>query len=78
MWWDSLQVHGAGFGYHPNASKTNLVVKTEHVGRARELFADTDINITTEGKRYLGAAVGFRYTTPKNMWLARWRNGRKR
>ena len=63
MWWDSLQVHGAGFGYHPNASKTNLVVKAEHVGRARELFADTDINITTEGKRHLGAAVGSRSYT---------------
>ena len=50
MWWDSLQVQGARCGYRPNASKTNLVVKAEHVGRARELFADTDINITTEGK----------------------------
>ena len=50
MWWDILQVHGASFGYRPNASKTNLMVKAEHVGRARKLFADTDINITTEGK----------------------------
>ena len=49
-WWDSLQVHGAGYGYYPNASKTHLVVKTEHAVRAREMFADTDINITTEGK----------------------------
>ena len=24
-WWDSLQVHGAGYGYYPNASKTHLV-----------------------------------------------------
>lgn len=52
MWWDGLQVHGAGYGYHPNASKTHLVVKAEHVERARELFADTEINITAEGKRH--------------------------
>ena len=39
------------------------MVKAEHVGRARELFADTDINITTEGKRHLGAAVGSRSYT---------------
>ena len=49
--------------YHPNASKTHLVVKTEHAVRAREMFADTDINITTEGKRHLGAVVGSRSYT---------------
>ena len=48
-WWDSRQVHSAGYGYHPNASKTHLAVKTEHAARAREMFADTDINITIEG-----------------------------
>ena len=50
MFWDSLQTHGAGYGYHPNATKTHLVVKAEHAERARELFAGTGINITTEGK----------------------------
>ena len=62
-WWDSLQAHGARYGYHPNAAKTNLVVKVEHAARARELFAGTGINITTEGKRHLGAAVGSRSYT---------------
>ena len=27
-WWDSLE-HGKGFGYHPNASKTHLIVKEQ-------------------------------------------------
>ena len=63
MFWDSLQTHGAGYGYHPNATKTHLVVKAEHAERARELFAGTGINITTEGKRHLGAAVGPRSYT---------------
>ena len=62
-WWDSLQMHGARYGYHPNAVKTNLVVKVEHAATARELFAGTGINITTEGKRHLGAAVGSRSYT---------------
>ena len=63
MFWDSLQTHGAGYGYHPNATKTHLVVKAEHAKRARELFAGTGINITTEGKRHLGAVVGSRSYT---------------
>ena len=58
--WDNLLVHGAGYGYNPNGSKTHLVVKPEHLTKARELFADTDVNITTEGKRHLGAAIGSR------------------
>ena len=69
-WWDSLQVHGAGYGYYPNASKTHLVVKTEHAVRAKEMFADTDINIL---ERLLAPDL-----IPKNMWQARWRNGQKR
>ena len=62
-WWESLQAHGTRYGYHPNASKTHLVVKTEHAVRAREMFANTGINITTEGKRHLGAVIGSRSYT---------------
>ena len=58
--WDSLQIHGVGYGYHPNGTKTHLVVKAEHATKARELFAGTGVNVTTEGKRHLGAAVGSR------------------
>ena len=51
------------YGYHPNGAKTHLVVKAEH---ARELFAGTGItgiNVTTEGKPHLGAAIGSRSYT---------------
>ena len=58
--WDNLLTLGTGYGYYPNGSKTYLVVKPEHIVKARELFADTDVNITTEGKRHLGAAIGTR------------------
>ena len=58
--WDNLLTLGTGYGYYSNGSKTHLVVKPEHIVKARELFADTDVNITTEGKRHLGAAIGTR------------------
>ena len=59
-WWDDLLKHGKGFGYHPNASKTHLVVKDQFLTKAKELFAGTNVNITTLGKRHLGAAIGSR------------------
>lgn len=58
-----MQVHGDGYGYHPNGPKTHLVVKAAHVEKARELFAGTGIKVTTEGKRHLGAAIGTRSST---------------
>ena len=49
---------GPTYGYHPNSSKTYLIVKEEHESKAKELFADTDVHITINGKRHLGAAIG--------------------
>ena len=47
-------------GYYPNPKKCWLVVKPEKEGRAKEMFAGTGINITTEGRKHLGAALGSR------------------
>ena len=58
-----LTVLGPKFGYYPNGSKTHLVVKPEHEETARQLFTDTDVNISIEGKRHLGAALGSRTFT---------------
>ena len=63
LWWDELSNQGPSFGYYPNASKTYLVVKEEFEASAIELFADTDVHVTTEGKRHLGAALGPRSFT---------------
>ena len=60
VFWDSLQLQGSVYGYHPNAAKTFLVVKEEHEERARELFQGTEVQITSSGKRHLGAAIGSR------------------
>ena len=42
---------------------THLVMKEEHAEKAREIFAGTGINITTEGMQHLGAAIASRSYT---------------
>ena len=46
------------FGYYPNAIKTFLVVKSDRRERAVNVFEGTAVQITTEGRRYLGGALG--------------------
>ena len=57
-WWDQICQLGPAFSYYPNAAKTWLVVKPEHLDAANVAFADTDVHITTEGRPYLGAPLG--------------------
>lgn len=57
-WWDMLCAIGPQFGYFVNSSKTFLIVKETHLPLARSIFGDTGIQLTTEGRRYLGAALG--------------------
>ena len=57
-WWDDLVSYGPQYGYHVNASKTWLITKGEHHAEAAALFQDTSVNITTDGKPHLGAALG--------------------
>ena len=45
------------YGYYPNASKTWLLVKPSAQDRARELFGDSGVNITADGRRLLGACL---------------------
>ena len=57
-WWDNLRSSGPDFGYHANASKTWLITKEAHLSQAMELFKDSEVNITSQGRPYLGAALG--------------------
>ena len=57
-WWDRLNKIGPKFGYYPNASKTWLIVKEEAYDEAHTIFDRSDIQITTEGHRYLGSSLG--------------------
>ena len=49
---------GPSYGYLANPSKTWLIVKPKHLPEATKVFHDSGINITTEGKRHLEAALG--------------------
>ena len=60
-WWDILCDIGPQFGYFNlsiQLAKTFLIVKETHLLMARSIFEDTGIQFTTEGRRYLGAAIG--------------------
>ena len=43
--------------------KTNLIVMAQHEQKARDVFQGTEVNITVDGKRYLGGAIGTRAFT---------------
>ena len=58
QWWQLVTTTGPEFGYHPNASKTHLVVKPELVNEAKRIFENTNVQISTDGQRHLGAAIG--------------------
>ena len=47
-------------GYFPNAEKCWLIIKPEREQVASEFFGDTAINVTTEGHKHLGEALGSR------------------
>ena len=58
QWWHEIEHFGPTFGYYPNGAKTYLIVKEEFEDKAKALFADTNVHITINGKRHLGAALG--------------------
>ena len=57
-WWDRMVKLGPDYGYYPNATKTWLIVKEDHLEEAKNQFKDSGVSITAEGKRHLGAAIG--------------------
>lgn len=58
QWWDKLVERGPKYGYCVNPSKTWLVVKECHLNHAKEIFKDTGVQVTTDGKVYLGSFIG--------------------
>ena len=60
-WWIQIIEEGKMFGYHVKPSKSWLILKNPELqDQAELLFQDNPINITTSGKRHLGA-VGESY-----------------
>ena len=58
QWWDQLCKHGPSFCYFPNATKTWLVAKDRCHSEAVVAFAGSDVQLTSEGRPYLGSAIG--------------------
>jgi len=58
LWWNQLCTVGPSYGYFVNASKTWLVCKEDCHFDATTIFSGTDVNVTTAGRPYLGAAIG--------------------
>ena len=57
-WWDKLSSIGPAFGYFPNATKTWLITKDSLLDKANEIFHDTEVRITSQGRPHLGAPLG--------------------
>ena len=59
---------GPKYGYYPNSSKSFLIVKQHYKEYAERIFATSNIKITKEGARHLGAIIGdisFKEECPK-------------
>lgn len=58
LWWEKLVEHGPKLGYHPEPTKSWLIVKPHFKDKAVEMFKNIDIKITTDGRKYLGSPLG--------------------
>ena len=57
VYWDILQQQGPLFGYFPKPSKSYLIVKEQHYNKAVDVFMESKVKVTSEGKRHLGAVI---------------------
>ena len=59
-WWDVLSTLGPDFGYFPNDKKCWIIAKPAKEENFREVFKETSINVTVQGQKHLGVAIGSR------------------
>ena len=58
-WWDKVILEGTKLGYFVNQHKSWLILKNpDELATAQNIFENSQIKITTSGKRHLGAALG--------------------
>ena len=58
-WWSTIIHEGSKFGYYVNEDKSWLIIKNKNLlNEAQQIFWNSDIKLTTGGKRHLGAAIG--------------------
>ena len=58
LWYSRLLDIGPQFGFTINPEKSYILVKPQFESRAKSIFSDTGMTLTTEGARHLGAAIG--------------------
>ena len=59
LWWISIISEGKSYGYYVKPTKSWLILKdSAKLQEAEKLFEDCPVNITTQGMRHLGAAIG--------------------
>ena len=58
IFWDKLSTIGPKYEYFPKSTKSYLIVKKNCLKHAKTMFTDTNINITANGRKHLGAVVG--------------------
>ena len=46
------------YGYFPKPEKSNLIVKDDHLLKANDIFKHSNVKITFNGQRQLGAVIG--------------------
>ena len=56
--WDKLSTIGSKYGYFPKSTKSYLIVKRSCLKDAKTIFTDTNMNISANGRKHLGAVVG--------------------
>ena len=57
-WWENVNKFGPLLGYYPKTSKSWIIVKNDKYDEAVNEFQNTNLNITTEGHKYLGGVIG--------------------
>ena len=57
-WWNAVVYFGPFIGYYAKSSKSWLLVKTKYLDAAKLIFANSGLNITSEGRKHLGASIG--------------------
>ena len=58
-WWDIMISEGQKIGYYVNESKSWLILKdSSQLETAKQVFQNSNIKFTCEGKRHFGAALG--------------------
>ena len=57
IFWDKLATIGPKYGYFPKSIKSYLIVKQNCLKDAKIILTDTNINVTTDERKHLGAII---------------------